>query len=312
MKSITKCFLFSMQNETLELAKKMNSYEPSSDNLSPSAIVDNLNTIQKRFNYPLKNKVIDDLKKERVIPIHNKVRVQIPSCIPAYLIVHPQTKKITSIANTTLYGVMLKDGTLQIDNRQLYAVLQTASLTLGCYENWNSLIMNQNICKQGSMMYAKMFTKVLDKMFALLDPIKSDKIKFITAKFFLLNVLGKADGSNVRNMAQSACTNNTSLSTLQSFEETFQPEDFTDLSTFLKALTVNVEGFGHLTIRTFLDSFIKMYGSSSILALEYFPAFCHMIFSALLGAHLNSEYVIVGLFGKEMDKFYNDVVLVVK
>jgi hypothetical protein len=307
MKSLKDTFLFEFQDSASNLKQKMLSYTPSLDNLEIKALEDDLNTIQKRFSFPLKNKVIDDITaKNRVIPIFNKDRVKIPTSIPAFL--YNNGGKPVSLVNLTNYGVKDREGNFNIDTRQLYACLQTGTILLGCYEHWNAITMNQNVCKLGSVLYSKIFSKVLDKMFAInLDPIKADKIRFITAKFFLLNILGKTNGETVNNLAYAACQNGTTRNTIVNFELSLPSNAYNRLDDFLNAISQVVEGCHTLTVRTFMDSFIRMYGSSTIFALEFFPYFCHMLFSVAVGAHLNAEYLIENLVSKELDKFYNEV-----
>lgn len=307
MKLIKDTFLFQFQDKASNLKDKMLSYTPSLDNLDLALLEDEMNTISKRFSFPLKNKIVDDVtSKNRVVPVFNKDRIKIPTFIPAYL--YNYDGKVISIVNLTTYGAKTKEGEFHIDTRQLFACLQTGSIILGCYENWNSITMNQTIVKLGALSYAKIFTKVLDKMFAInLDPIKADKAKFIAAKFFLTNMLGKSNGETVNNLAYSTCLNGTTRATILSFENSLPENAYNRLDDFINAITIALEGCHTLTIRTFLDTYIKMFGISSIFALEYLPYFFHMLFSVAVGAHLNSEYLIENLIGKDLDKLYNEV-----
>jgi hypothetical protein len=307
VKLLKDTFLFEYLDKSTNLRQKMISYNPTMDNLDIKLIEDDLNTIQKRFSFPLKNKVIDELhSKHRLIPIFNKDRIKIPTPIPAFL--YNNNGKAVSLVNLTNYGTKDRDGEFHIDTRQLFAVLQTGVVALGCYENWNAISMNQSVGKLGALIYSKIFSKVLDKMFAInLDPIKSDKVKFITAKFFLLNILGKSNGESVNNIAYSVCQNETTRSTIMAFDQSLPTTAYHRLDDFINAISINVEGCHTLTFRTFIDTYIKMYHFSSIFALEYFPYFCHMLFSVAVGAHINSEYLIENLVGKDLDKFYNEV-----
>jgi hypothetical protein len=307
VKLLTETFLFEFQNKASNLREKMISYSPTMDNLDLKLLEDELNIIQKRFSFPLKNKVIDELhSKKRIVPIFNKDRIKIPTSIPAYL--YNLNGKPVSLVNLTNYGNKDKNGEFHIDTRQLFAVMQTGVVTLGCYENWNAISMNQSVAKLGASIYSKIFSKVLDKMFAVnLDPIKADKVRFIASKFFLLNVLGKTNGETVNNIAYGNCLNGTTRTTILAFDQSLPQTAYKRLDDFINAIAQTVEGCHTLTIRTFLDTYIKMYALSAIFALEYFPYFCHMLFSVAVGAHINSEYLIENLVGKELDKFYNEV-----
>lgn len=306
-------FLYEMQDKASNLKENMLVYSPLLDDISINLLEDNLNIISKRYNYPLKNKVIDDLtSKKRLIPIYNKDRLHIPTYIPAYL--YNIKGNIASLVNLTNYASYNKiNNEFNIDTKQLFACLQTGTVLLGCFENWNSITMNQSICKLGASLYTKFIFKILDKMFAInLDPIKSDKLKFVIAKFFLINILEKSNTETINNMAYSCVSNNTSKNTIIAFEEGLPQNIYVRLDDFIYGLSINIDGLHSLTIRTFIDTSIKMYGTSTLFALEFFPMFCHMLFSVAVGAHLNSEYLIESLMGKEIDRFYNEVANVIR
>lgn len=313
MRMMKDTFLYEMQNKSTNLRDNMLLYSSTLDDLSLDLMEEELRIITKKYNYPMKNKVIDDLtSKKRVIPIFNKERIKIPTYIPAYLFT--VNNKVVSLVNLTNYGVMSKTKEeFAIDTKQLFACLQTGSILLGCYEKWNSIIMNQTICKLGALLYTKFLFKVFDKMYAVnLDAIKSDKLRFVCAKFFLLNLLGKSDSESVNNMAYSCISNNTSLTTVKIFENSLPTNTYRRFDDFLKALKGNVDGFRTLSIRTFLDTSLRMYGVSTLFALEFFPMFCHMLFSTAIGAHLNGEYVLESMLGNDIDRFYNEIANIIR
>lgn len=305
MKLLKDTFLFEFYNKSTNLRERMSVYSPILDNLPKELLQDDIRTIQKRYNYPIKNRVIDDLNKNRLVPILNKERVKIPTAIPAYL--YNDRGNVVAIVNFSNYLSKTQDNIIHGDTRQIFACLQTGSILLGCYEKWNTLVSNQEICKLGTLMYTKIFTKVLDKLFAVnIDSIKSDKIKFIAARFFVTTLLGKPFTDSTMNLCLSVCSN-TTKNTIISFSDTLKEESFERLDKVIELISENIEGCSALNVRTFLESFMRMYGTSSIFALEYLPYFFHMVFSVAVGAHLNSEFIIEGLLGKDIDKLYNAV-----
>lgn len=311
MKSLNSTFLFKMQDKTVDLKRKLLDYNEATDNIPISMISEDLSIIQKRYNYPLKNRVIKDLTNNIVVPVYNKDRIKIPTFIPCYLYRNNKGDVIV-VVNLTNHGRVNKDSEdyLDIDTKQLFSLLQTGTAMYSCFEKWNSISMNQTMCKQGSMLYSKMFNKIMDRMYAVnINPIKSDKIHYISAKFFLLNMMEKSASSDfINNIAYSCCSNGTTRSTIDNFNDDIDPEAFKSFDKFIKEVSILIEGFGSLTIRTFLDSAIKMYGTSTILAWEYYPMFLHTIFSVCVGAHMNSEFIFENLWGKDADNYYNEFV----
>lgn len=306
MKLLKDTFLFQFTDSSSNLKEKMTSYVASTDKLELKDIEEQLDVITKRFAFPLKNKVVADVTNGIVVPMYNKDKIKIPTFVPAYL--YTYDGKVVSLVNLTTYGSRTKEGFFDIDPRQMFACLQTGSVAIGCYQNWNAISMNQTVAKLGALIYAKLFSKVLDKMYAVnLDPIKADKVRYAAAKFYLLNVLGKTQSESVDAYAYSTCANGTTKNTISAFEQTLPAKAYQRLDEFIHALSVSIEGASSLTIRTFIDTHIKLYGTSAIFSLEYFPYFCHMLFSVAVGAHLNAEYLIDSMVGKDLDKFYNEV-----
>lgn len=156
-------------------------------------------------------------------------------------------------------------------------------------------------------MYAKMFVKVLDRMFAVnLDNIKADKLKFIAAKFYIMKLLGKSWNESAINTALTVCSN-TTRNTILNFSKELDDAAFDRLDKVIELISEVVDGCSGLTVRAYLDTWMRLYGTSTIFALEYLPLFFHTIFSVAVGAHLNSEFVLESLLGKDIDRLYNTV-----
>lgn len=314
MKSITTCSLYKIQDSVTKLTERMLSYNEITDKVSESAIEEHIQIIKKRYTFPLKVKTINTYQNGKIVFAYNKSKAPIPSYIPCYLMVDPKTKTPIAVSNVTLLSTLNQERTnLNINTRQLYTLMQTATITLGCLNNWNAITMNQNINKTGADIYSKIFTKVLDRMFAVnLDVNKTDKIKFIAAKFFLINILEKTNEGNINTVA-NACTSGTaSLNTLLSFGQQFPKECFSSFDKFIETLSEQVDGLGELNLRNYLDNYMRMYGVSALLALEYFPAFVHMISAMIIGANLNAEHIIENLIGKIADKFMVELSIILK
>ena len=313
MKPIKDTFLFQMQDKSISLKSKMLSYDPVLDDVSIESIDEQLTTIKRRFNYPAKNIILDDISI-RIKPIYNKDRITIPSYLPAYIIVNPkptsERDRVIAIVNLTNHASKAKDSDLlNIDPKQLFCLLQAGEILLTCYDNWNSITLNQNICKNGALIYSRMFIKILDKMFAVnFDPIKADKIKFVASKFFLLNLLGRTQSETIDNMAYSTCTNGTLRNTINQFNEEFNINAYKRFDYFIQQIQLSLDGLYSLTVRTFIDQSLKMYGPSVVLAWEYFPMFIHIVSSVVIGARFTNESTLEPVLGKEADRLYNDFV----
>lgn len=313
MKSIRDSYIYKFYDPVVHISKQTQDINSITDFLAISDVEENLNIINKRFSYTLKSKVMNELTgKNRIKLLFNKNKFNMPSSFPCFLY-KDSDGKVSCIANLGLYGVKRQDGLFDIENRALYSLLQTSTIFLDCFQHWNSITVNQALLKDGALMYSKIFTKVLDKMFAVnLNSTKTDRVRFATAKFFLINIMEKSNSTLVDNIAYAATTGKTLKNTVLQFSDDFKPESYQSLDLFIHELSKRVDGLYNLTVREFLNQFMKMYGASTIFALDFFPFFCHMIFSSMIGAHFNNEYIIENVVGKESIEFYNSLAVLIK
>lgn len=306
MKSIKNIYLYSLQDTDKSLTKEMLKFNPSNFQVDLNKLEDPLHTISKRFNFTMKNKVLNDLYTEgRLILSYNTVNYNLPIWIPSYL--YNLNNKIVSIINISPYATEnKKTGELTIDPRKLFSLLQVGSILLTCYDKWNRITMNQNVVKQSMMIYSMIMTKVIDKLYAVnLSDLKSDKVKYIFAKFFLINIMEKSNTKLVDDLAFTICKT-TPRATIDDFSSMIGVESYENINTLILAIANTIDGANELTLRTYVDNFSRMYGTSCMYAMEYYPAFLHMIFSVVVGSHLNNEFMIEGLVGPLAISLYND------
>ena len=59
-----------------------------------------------------------------------------------------------------------------------------------------------------------------------------------------------------------------------------------------------------LNIRTFIENYVRMYGESSILSIDYLPSFYHLILSSVISGNLVKDSMIDNVSGKFNSKIY--------
>ena len=311
MRTLSDTVLFKMLNKSNDLTGQiMNINNPL--NILPLDKIDmNIDIINRRFNYALKNKALQDLNDGYVIPVFNINNIELPNFIPAVGIIENGVAK--SYINLTPMGRMDKKGNFDIDNRKLFAYLQTGTLLRELsVKHWGKVSMNSIVAKAGSMIYAKLFNKVLDKIYAInLNTLRSDSVNYVTAKFFLLYVLERPNTDMVSNIAYQACFNGTTRETIYDVDKVFSSDAYQSFDKFIQNLAT-LDGLAGLKMRTFTENWMKMYNYSTVLGLEYFPYFLHMIFSAMVNAHINSEYIIEPLVGRETSTLYSEIARIIR
>jgi len=314
MKKLSETYIYQIMNKSNSLTQEIMKINLPINILPLESISLHLDLIKKRFNYNLREDILIELQNHNIIPVFNAININLPHFIPSVGISDDGGLTLKSYVNLTNYGKLNSDNFLEIDGRTLYALLQSGLITLKINsDKFNSVTMNQTILKNSALAYSKLFTKIIDKMFALnLNPILADKVRYLSAKFFLLNLAEKTDSENVRNVSSTAITNGTTKITLYNSDENFDGDAYKNINNFMEALKDIDSTLHKLSLRLFIENWMKMYGLSTVLALEYLPFFFHMIFAPLIGAKLNIEYIIEPLVGKEASTIYIELARIIR
>jgi hypothetical protein len=313
MKSLSESLFFQMMDKSRggEVRRQITSISSPVNVLPMDKLNYQIDIIKRRFNYNFKNMILKDLADGTVVPVFNVDNIKLNQAIPVVGLMDGGVAK--SFVNLTEFGRYNKQGEFDIDTRKLYALLQTGSLlrVIGS-QYWNRITMTPAILRNACIIYSRLFSKVIDKMFAInLNRQRSDMVHFLCAKFFLINMMENKI-STIDNIAYNACNNNTSKDVVFDSDINFTEDAYENIDNFIENLQKNVDGLGGLTKREFVNNWMTMYSFNTILALDYFPFFLHMVFSAILNSHLNKEYLIEPLIGREANLLYNDLSSIVR
>lgn len=304
-------YIYQTYDNTIDLTNKMIELSKTSQILD-TELSEQISQIERRYGFPLKNKVIEDFKSHRVILLYNEKGVRLPSTIPAYLMNNGKT--LLSCVNMSNYINKNKNGEFHVDTKILYSYMQAGTILASCYQKYQSMINKSSIIKLGSSIYSKLFTKVINKMFTLnVTPAKIDVINFLSSWFFIHRVLGR-DSATVTDINKRYALENCKSAnrlTVESYINDFDPEvDFVNLDTFIQSLAKNIHGLEDITTRGFVDSYIMSYGPAMMLSLEYLPIFFANIGFVSVGAFLNNQHPLENLFENEGEKLLKELVTI--
>lgn len=266
--------------------------------------------INKNFKYPLKYAVLKAFEEKRMILMYAPKGVRIPTYLPFFLTRPHAGGQITAVVNVDIYGKMDEDtGEVTIDAKKLYMMMEGALMAITYYDHHHQLSKRNRVITDGSIMYANMFTRVLNKRYALnIDASKMNKVIYLASKFYLINIIGMKDGDAVMNYAIQNCRNANPY-ILREIDGALTEDDFANLSTFIQALAKPALGLGmaDLHVRGYMEQFIRMYDGSALLALEYFPFFFYTINAALGASFINNHIIFDDIIDKHAAKLYNDL-----
>jgi len=272
--------------------------------VQPDMIQVQLSTIQRRFKYSSKAKVLSAFDAG-MIHLINDERMTVPSNIPSWLIL--KNRQIVGVANLSLYSKKTANTEIDIDPKKLYGLMQNAFITLSLYNNYNKMSNNATLIKNMAQAYSRMFIRCLDRLYSLsLEKIQADKAAYLVGKFFLLYIVGKTPNAGVNNIAKSCTLNDTPANILDSLEDEFPMESYDSLETFIKDLGQTVPTLQYVTIRSLLETWTRLYGDSSLLALESLTFFFTTCFSSHVSAGLNNETLIQNMVSRQVQTAFGE------
>lgn len=308
LKSLESTFIYSHLNKSNGITQNIASLLQTGKILTRKELEEPFMVISKNFKFPFKYKVMDAFDVGEIKVIYSD-KVKLPTCLPFFL-TKSKSNKIVAVVVANIYGTLDEHtNSLKIDPKKLYCMMESAYLAKICYINSKQLSTRSMILSGGSAIYSSMFTRVLNKKYALnVDKSKMSKIIFLSSKFYLINIMGLADSDIVFNYAIKNCPNG-NIYSLKEINEQLSTEDYTSLETFIKAISRPELGLKlkDLTVRNYLEAFINMYEASCLLSLESFYYFLYNILSVTNGAYINNQYVLEDIVGNTGVKIYNDL-----
>lgn len=277
--------------------------------LKPTNLEEAFMIINKNFKFPLKYKVMDEITTGDIILIYSPANAKIPTSMPFFL-TRNASGRVVAVVVVDLYGTMNKEtGHVSIDPKKLYTLMESAYLAKLCFLNSNYVTTRNVIISNGSAVYSNMFTRVLNKKYALnVDKNKMHKALFLASKFYLINILGLNDNEYVFNYSMRNCPSANPF-LIKEVNDLVETKDFENLAIFIKALTRTELGLGlnDLTVRNYLEAYINMYDGSALLALESFPYFLYNVIAVTNGAYLNNQYILEDIVDNNGGKIYADL-----
>lgn len=307
MKSLTATTLYKIysKNKVLDLTKFVLSFNTRTDVVDLKYLEGQLEIIRKRFNFPLKNNIIQEIVVNEMIRFyHSPYKASLPSFIPAMLMMDNNIHKVIALGNINrlVTNVDESKGVMKIEPLKLFSIAMGAYVLLKYKTLESAITVSQPILINGASCYSSMVSKVLDKDYAISTKTDlADKIKFLLAIFFLINMIGKEDiNDNMIFIAKKCTSVNFSERTAQSLAGTSDlVKSCVNLKSFFSFLNekilVNESSFN---IRAFIQSYLKMYGPNTLFSLEYAPYFMWTLFNVSMSLNMNNQFVLDPLLGK--------------
>ena len=146
--------------------------------------------------------------------------------------------------------------------------------------------------------FGKLFTHIIDYIGNIsVLPEQREKCRYLSAKYFLTAVAGMDDEDRINDIATKAAEITESQARI--FEIATSAVKFESLPEFVEDLA-SVFKLTKLTLTLVIEKWMYIYGSGTVMALEFLPAFLTMITDAYCGVYLNMQKSIEKILSKDL------------
>lgn len=168
----------------------------------------------------------------------------------------------------------------------------------------NRLTGNSSVLKDGGLAFTKCFTYIIDRMYKIttVQQLKR-RIDYASALYYQINLLGKNIDKNYDTIKANAMRiADIDPKDAQIVDIMLEAKDFINIDTFIQAMG-RMFNFKDLKTVNVVDMWMKAFGTGTIFALEYFPAFSAMMTNTYVGGYIDQQMTIEKIAGPSMVTF---------
>lgn len=320
LKSVRSTYLYDMMNtnsrlDTLIKEFLQKGYEPEESKFDRQ-----LATINSYYKYALKNNVLTAYKNKDIIPMMFPKAIskekKMPLCLP--ILLRPSaTNGIQAIAVIDNFAYEDdKVGNINMDTQQFYTFLENAYIARLLQMTFRNIRTNTTWYLDCGSVFAHMFVRYLNKKYALnLDKKAHEKVMYLAAKYFYMNIMQRDPSDMMNNYAKNAAkANNIDDTMLSRLDDEMNAETdgnpYKDISTFITGLSkiphLLTPAFSELTVRDYVREYTLMYGNIALFSLEHLTYFLFNIVAAQNNSFIakKGQYAIKDIMGKTGSNIY--------
>ena len=306
---------FPSQDKLADLTK----FVLTRDGVPHAQLEDGLRAISRRFErFPLKGRSLDLYTNNRIQLLSNKETVQVPTLLPAWRVAGPNGQ-VQALVNVTQYAPAAGAGAMDV--RKLFGFLVLGAVLVDTYDSWGKICASAPLAKSASTVYARMMHKVVDRITGVgMDRMRSDQVKFVFAKYFLVNMLQRPANETTDAIAKSA-TAGTADNALADFEVSVatgagiqnQAELYAlGVMEFVDAMSKSAPWMHRLNSRGFLQNLTSMYDPPVMLAAEDAGYFLAIAATHQAGAEIVKSFGFDPVYGNEGDAMLDEFARLVR
>lgn len=163
---------------------------------------------------------------------------------------------------------------------------------------------NASILKDGGLAFTRCFTYTIDRMYKITTVQQLKKrIDYAAALYYQVNLLNKnLEKSHDTIKANAMHISDIEPKDAQIVDIMLEAKDFANIDTFIQALG---KMFALKDIKTVnvLDTWMKAFGTGTVFALEFLPAFSAMMTNTYVGGYIDQQMTIEKISGPALVTF---------
>ena len=203
----------------------------------------------------------------------------------------------------------MKNGSYQCNRIEwVIAYLINAMVSFIYAKAETKLTNNSSIVKYGGEAFVKSFSYIIDRIYKI-STVQSlrKRVEYITALYYQINLLGK-DYSKYYDSIKATAMRISDIENkdAQIVDIMIEESDFLDIEHFINALS-RIFKFNDLSYSIILDKWMQAFGTGTMFALEFFPAFSMMLTNTYVGGYIDQQLSIEKVTGQSMVKFVKTI-----
>lgn len=304
--TLNDSFIYGLFNASGEIQTRILKALKEGIVLDKSFIEEQIIQIEKTRISPLVPKVMEAFNDGIIRLVYWKSTTQKVTKSVPFVIHKSPDGPVVSIFISSFGKLVADDMHLDIPMKNLYILLESAFLAYHFHTREQVFTRNTTLMKIANEVYVNMFTRVLNRDYALsLDVTLHDKVSFAISKFFLENIWCVKNTDIINNYALQTTTEKRTdaVHDVTELFEVHKPETIADLFEVLKEISPRMS---NLTVRYFVERYLNTYGNSSVLCIDYLPYIIFAIDNTIIGGFLLSQNTLADIVKntKDIRKFW--------
>ena len=302
-KTYDNTFLFSLPGEMAKHHNHISSFIVSSERIENKRSDAFRGVVEDIKRYQKSAIIYQILLREDVVLCVNDV--EMPPVFKVFMAKDSKSNGDKRVFIDVTGIIDFKNGSYYCKNIQKLITYLFQAITWLLYEyETEAFLNNSNVTLSSTDCFVKMFDYVLGYFRFYGFAENRTKINYLTALYFMINILGKDDDQYTNQVAAKLTRVDQSLT--KSYSLYYEREDLANIDTFITLLTDTFKLKG-LNTEVFINRWITNCGNATYFATELFPAFCNMMIGAYCGANVVKQQTIEKQCSSSMIKLCEEI-----